>query len=1013
MHVRKLWRGLFLVFLSPVVLAAPDPFAEQVRPTGPLSPQEQLKTFRVPEGFEIQLVAAEPDVNKPINIAVDAKGRVWVTSTIEYPWPAKPQAGKPRDSIKVIDVDPASGRATKVTTFADGCNIPAGVYPYKDGCVAFSIPNIYHFRDTDNDGVADRRDVLYGPFDTTRDTHGMTNSFVRGYDGFLYATHGFNNQSKVTAKDGSKLEMNSGHIYRMAVDGSHLDLVTHGPVNPFGLCFDVMGNLYVADCHTKPIQQVLRGAWFEHFGRPHDGLGFAPRIMGHLHGSTGIAGVVVFDDDRWPAEFRGNLICGNPVTSRVNRDAVSFTGSTPAAKEMPDFVETTDPWFRPVCFALSPDGSLYVGDFYNRIIGHYEVPLNHPGRDRERGRIWRIVPKNLKGQAAPDLSTASADQLVVALDHPNISARMLAMDQLSDRIGKAAAAPLRAALAGASGRLRANALWVLHRLGEARPPEIFAAAREADPVIRVHATRLVGELQTITPGQRRILFTNLKDGDALVRRCAADALGRNPSAENVPPLIDAIRAAPQADTHLVHTLRMALRDNLRDEPTLTKASGESLSKDELALVTSVLPAIPTPAAAAMLLKQLDAGGVAPPAIPDAVKHVCRFGGDDGTSAAGRYVKARFAADADQQMALIKAMHEGATQRGGRLPEEVRDLAATAALHVLDKLATDAPKRGRQIETVAELAKALALRQCAGPLAKVIPDPAADPNARTAAISAVLALDPAAGTPAVAALLADGSQPNPIREAAAKGLADVNSDEARQSILMPLRYAPQALQVRLAVALASRPEGAATLLDAVERNLVGARLLLEPTVKDRLKAAKVKDLEARVRKLTANLAPASADLDKAISDKRRGFDVSKVELAKGAAVFAKSCAVCHQVDGQGAVVGPQLDGIGSRGLERLLEDVIDPNRNVDPAFRYSNVTLKDSDVISGLIKGEAGQNLILIDSTGKELTLNKAQIEANEPSKLSLMPTGFHESLPAEEFNHLLGFLLSRKGDARP
>jgi putative heme-binding domain-containing protein len=209
-------------------------------------------------------------------------------------------------------------------------------------------------------------------------------------------------------------------------------------------------------------------------------------------------------------------------------------------------------------------------------------------------------------------------------------------------------------------------------------------------------------------------------------------------------------------------------------------------------------------------------------------------------------------------------------------------------------------------------------------------------------------------------------------------------------------------------LATKPKGAATLLNSIEQNTLGARLLTEPTVKDRLKAAKVKDLDARVAKLTANLAPANAELDSVISAKRRAFAFAKPDLAKGAAVFAKTCAVCHQIDGQGAVVGPQLDGIGARGLERLLEDLIDPNRNVDPAFRYSNITLKDGDVVSGLIKGQAGQSLIVIDSTGKELTVNNKDIASNEPSKLSLMPTGFHETTPPQEFNDLIGFLLSKK-----
>jgi putative heme-binding domain-containing protein len=928
---------------------------------------------------------------------------------VEYPWPAKPQAGKPRDAVKVIEVDPQTGRATKVTTFADACNIPAGVYPYKDGCIAFSIPNIYYFRDTNGDGVSDRRDVLYGPFDTSRDTHGMNNSFVRGYDGHLYATHGFNNQSKVSAQDGSKLEMGSGHIYRMATDGSHLDLITHGPVNPFGLCFDSLGNLYVADCHTKPIQQVLRGAWFEHFGRPHDGLGFAPRMMGHLHGSTGIAGVVAFDDDRWPAEFRGNLICGNPVTSRVNRDSVTFVGSTPVAKEMPDFLETSDPWFRPVCFTFSPDGSLYIGDFYNRIIGHYEVPLTHPGRDRERGRIWRIVPKDLKGQKSPDLSKASAEELVKALDHPNISARMLAMDQLSDRIGKEAAKPVRAALAGASGRLRANALWVLFRLGELKDDEIATAAFDDDALVRTHAMRLLAERPSITVPERSYLLTKVAmDGDALVRRCAADALGRHRAAANLPSLLKALRLAPPADTHLVHTLRMALRDNLRVDGAIESIAPDTLGRDDSALITGVLPAIPTTTAATLLLRQLDAGAVPPDAIPEAVKHVCRFGGDLRADAVGHYVEAKFSNDPDRQLVLLKAMHEGVTQRGSTLSDGVREFAQQLAIRVLTEPTKQPALRGRRIEAVADLAKALSLKSCAPLLAGIMSDPAVEGSARIAAISSVLALDPARSTKAVAALLTDASQAPNLREAAAKALADVNSDEARQAILLPMGTAPHGLAAKLAVALAGRPEGAAVLLDAVEKNLIGARLLTEPTVKDRLKAAKVKDLDARVAKLTANLAPANVELDSVISAKRRAFAVAKVDLAKGAAAFAKTCAVCHQIDGQGAVVGPQLDGIGARGLERLLEDVIDPNRNVDPAFRYSNITLKDGDVVSGLVKAEAGQSLIVVDSTGKQVMVNNGDVASREISKLSLMPTGFHEVVPAADFDHLIGYLLSKK-----
>src|SRR5437764_2588608 len=131
---RSVRRSLALALLPLSLLGAPtpaaptDPFAENVRPTSALTPEQELKTFRLPEGFKIQLVASEPEINKPINIALDAKGRLWVTSTVEYPFPVRDPNAKPRDSVKVIEVDPATGHAKKVTTFADGLNIPSGVY---------------------------------------------------------------------------------------------------------------------------------------------------------------------------------------------------------------------------------------------------------------------------------------------------------------------------------------------------------------------------------------------------------------------------------------------------------------------------------------------------------------------------------------------------------------------------------------------------------------------------------------------------------------------------------------------------------------------------------------------------------------------------------------------------------------------------------------------------------------------------------------------------------------------
>jgi putative heme-binding domain-containing protein len=124
------------------------------------------------------------------------------------------------------------------------------------------------------------------------------------------------------------------------------------------------------------------------------------------------------------------------------------------------------------------------------------------------------------------------------------------------------------------------------------------------------------------------------------------------------------------------------------------------------------------------------------------------------------------------------------------------------------------------------------------------------------------------------------------------------------------------------------------------------------------------------------------------------------------VFTKTCAVCHQIDGKGAVIGPQLDGAGNRGLERLVEDILDPNRNVDPAFRYSIVTLKNDTTITGLQRREEGETLVFADATGKEVTVAKKEIADRKESELSLMPANFGEALTDEQFYDLMAFLLA-------
>jgi hypothetical protein len=177
------------------------------RSTPPRPPEEERKGFHVPEGFEVQLFADEAQIGgKPINIAFDARGRLWVSSTQEYPFAVKKEKWSPdtthalgsKDSIRILQDSSGSGRADKVTVFADDLNIPTGVLPYKNGCLAWSIPNVLFIQDSQHQGLAeksDQRRVLFGPLGYERDTHGMVSNFRLGIDGWIYATHGFSNIS--------------------------------------------------------------------------------------------------------------------------------------------------------------------------------------------------------------------------------------------------------------------------------------------------------------------------------------------------------------------------------------------------------------------------------------------------------------------------------------------------------------------------------------------------------------------------------------------------------------------------------------------------------------------------------------------------------------------------------------------------------------------------------------------------------------------------------------------------
>lgn len=1003
---------LLCVLLTLTVLAdnafGADPFDEMVRSTPWLSPSDALRSFVVPEGFEMQLVASEPEIGKPISMCFDVSGRLWVAETRTYPIETATNR-TPRDSVRILSRFGEDGRAQRNEVVADNLVMPDAVAPFKSGAIVFSIPNIVSLQDSDGDGKADRRDVLFGPFGAT-DTHNLANNFRRGFDGWLYGGQGVGNRTSVKGSDGHLVEMR-GSTFRFRPDGTRIEKVGDGQANVFGLCFDPLGNLFTSDCHSMPIYQVIYGGFYPVFGKPHDGLGYAPQMLWHSHGSTAISGLTFCDDPLWPAEFQGNFLLGNVVTGRINRDRVEERGSTKIAVEMPDLVISRDPWFRPVDVQLGPDGALYIADFYNRIIAHVEVPLSHPGRDHNSGRIWRLVRQDAGGKPQlrsrePFLAQALSEQ-VRQLGDPSFSHRLAVLNYLVDRGGGEVIEAVRRASrkSQANVPLRSGALWVLERLGALKPSELAIAARYPDRTLRTHALRILVERGSLTKEERLLILAGLRDPDGFVRRAAADALSRHPEPGNIRPLLELRERAAEADTHLVYQVRKALRDQLLQPKAFEAVPIPALSAGQAAAIADVCIAIPSAEAAAYLAEFIHSHPVSAEQLPDWVRHIARHGTPSITDLLAGSLGQKSSLGLDLQASLFLAMLQGLEQRGMARGSNLNSWGAGLAQHLLENSQPPNPERLRQ---GAQIAATLQLRSLEAPLLRAAGSDTQDLSVRTAALKALLRLSPATHLSAAAAFIREASLPQDRRVEIMQAVAQINSPEARAALKEALRQAPHRFAVRIAEALCTSQDGGEVVIRAVEEGQAPAQLLAERGIRDRLLSNRPGDSN-RIATLTATLSQDSGKLQAILDARRDHFLKSKPDVTTGAALFQTHCAVCHSVGNRGGNVGPQLDGIGYRGLERLCEDVLNPNRNVDRVFRYSILTLKSGDVLTGLFRREEGQQVVYVDGSGKEFTISKPEIAERRDSESSLMPENFSDLLKPDEFANLMAFLLSQRG----
>ena len=514
--------------------------------------EEQRKLFHLPEGFEIELFAQEsPGFGKFVLLVFDQQGRAWSSTALEYPvdaneTPAAAEAlykSKARDKVIVFD-RPFAGGVQEPRVFADGLAIPEGVLPYRDGAIVQHGHDIVFLRDTDGDGQADKREVLLTGFGV-QDSHLFPHQFTRAPGGWFWLAQGAFNSGKVTTTKGETVDFPSTRMARFRPDGSFFEPTSTGPCNIWGLVLTGQGEAFIqeANDYGYPVMPFHEYAWYP---------GCADRLAKSYQppfpvqapqfklGGTGLSGLALSDPGVWPKGYADVMYVANPITSKVNAIQMKRDGAGYSLEKLADLVTCDDPFFRPIAMTMGPDGCLYVIDWYNKIISHNEVARNHPDRDKQSGRIWRIKPKGYVAPAIPDYTKLTSADLIARLGARIVGDAHLAWQTLADRAPEAATTAALRALAqdeAADGARRIQALWVLGWQKQHPVDLVAGLLKSPNRNVRREAVSVLRYAAAPDAAQLALLAGLRADPDAEVRQAAIKTLGEAITAPGVLPAL--------------------------------------------------------------------------------------------------------------------------------------------------------------------------------------------------------------------------------------------------------------------------------------------------------------------------------------------------------------------------------------------------------------------------------------------------------------------------------------------
>ena len=991
---RRTWP--LVVTLCTLCAPAPHSEAQNTQP----DPELERATFKVADGFEVTLFAADPLVAKPIGMNFDSRGRLWIATSTVYPQ-VKP-GEVPDDRIVVLEDRNGDGKADKSSVYAGGLLIPTGVEAGDGGAYVANSTELVHLSDANGDGKADGRRVMLSGFGT-EDTHHILHTFRWGPDGRLWFNQSIYIHSHVETPWGVR-RLNGSGIWRYNPRSGEAQIYARGMINPWGLCWDRWGQTFATDgAGSDGIHYVFPGSAFE------SATEVKRTLRGLNPGSPKYCGNETVSGRHFPDDWQGDIVTNDFRANRVVRYKITDQDGVYVSKLMPDVITSTDKAFRPVDVKMGPDGALYIADWYNPIINHGEVDFRDPRRDKAHGRIWRLSAKGRKPVERPKIVDASQAELLDFLKAPEQFTRHHAKMRLRNHPPEVVKPAILAWVKKLDPKdpevehHKLEALWTLQCVDAPDAGLLKSVLESKDHRVREAATRVVPDWAGRMPEALDLLAARVADEHPRVRLEAVCALAWIPQPRSIEI---AVRAkdkpvGPLMD-YALQTAAIALKDVWMPAFQAGKLTFGG-NQDHL---NFALRAVESQAALATIVTQLEFDTVPYAQRESMLDLVADVGGPrEAALLLELSLRDEKSYDPPGKMRLLARLEDMARRRNvlpngfqrelPRLFEHGDAGVVAAALRV-----AAAHKREDLRDRIAALAN-----KTGAPV-----------PVRDAAIAAVGALGGNASAE-ILRKLDDAASPFAVRSGAIAALAEIDPKDAA---------------ARAAKLLATGPADAdpAPLLDAFLRREGGGEVLAAALQGQKL-APDVAKLGLRYVNTTGRDDPAltarlreAAGLNatpKPPTEQEVAAVMAEVQqkgdAARGEQVFRRSdtaCFQCHAIAGAGGQVGPDLRSIGaSSPLDYIVESILAPGKVIKEGYQTVVVATKSGDVHSG-IKVKQGDGRMVVRDAQREVVIPLDQVR-KEREGGSLMPMGLSDALTRQEFIDLVRFLseLGRPGPYGP